>query len=229
MNTDVQTELNWNRLTAEWYEVAAVITPGDRFAQGNLELDWPYYYNFNSSQGALRPAIYMYSMPSMFEFQSTMGWPLPYNSGIGAIMTLHPTNLMFPFGFITIGSNGTNAFASVADEKALAQAMADGLLAVTALFTMEEWEPFLTNGGSACPLSRTPSALLAYAFGGCASDGLAMGLAYFTYYEVPSGTIDALVTWGNTMFAASGHDFEDDAEATCELMGVPESLICSNF
>jgi hypothetical protein len=89
---------NWNRYTARWYHEAAVIDPGDRFAQGNLELDWPYYYAFNDSLGSNRPAMYLHIFPHAFEIQNTWGWPLLRQNGASAaVMTLHPLRLNFPF------------------------------------------------------------------------------------------------------------------------------------
>jgi cytochrome c553 len=226
-NRTAQNNANWSRETARWYHAAAVIDPGDRFAQGNLELDWPYYYAFNASLGLNRPALYMQLFPHAFEIQNTWGWPaLRQNGASAAAMTLHPLRLNFPFTLRYV-----DLFASEAEEGELVSQVASQTAAAVdgTIFSTANWQDYFLNVDG-CPLAHTPNALSAYLGSICYSDSVALGLAIMNHYGVASATKNLIVNWANAVWAASGHNFSMDAAATCSRQGeIPQTLQCSNF
>ena len=230
-NRTAQNNTNWSRETARWYHMSAILDPGDRFAQGNFELDWPYYYAFNNSLSLNRPAKYMWLLADAFEIQNTWGWPLPFNANVGSVMTLHALRLNFSVG--TVGSGYPELFTSESELAELVSQVAAEVAAAVdpEIFSTANWQFFFAIGNpDGCTLSHTPQALQGYLGSTCNSDALAYGLAVMNHYGVASSTLSKLVTWGNAVWAASGHDFATDAAATCSHQGaIPQTLQCSNF
>jgi len=226
-NRTSRNQTNWNRKTARWYHLAAVIDSGDRMAQGNQELDWPYKYAFDDSQGQVRPSMYMHIMTNAFEVQNTWGWNAMRNNGASAaIMTLHAFRLNLPLGFRYV-----DLFTPETEKAELLTQIGTQLGAAIngSIFTTANWQDFVlnVNGANSCPLSHVASRS-ANPFGSiCYEDSIALGLAYMNYYSVSATITNPIITWANAVWAASGHDFTTDRSATCSYSGpVPQVLSC---
>ncbi len=202
-----------------WYHLAAVLGPGDRFATSHTQLDWQYYYDFNSDY--VRPSMYMHLFPNAFQIQNTWGWNTSDMMNINSIL------LSDPVGGLVLGV--VSPFTPEPELAELTQQVAAQMVTVIGTFSTANWIAVGMPSASSCPLSQAPSAVAGYLGSFCFQDALAYGLAVFNHFSVSSMTLSTIVTWANTVFAASGHDFTTDAAATCTYTGVPQTLTCSNF
>src|SRR5262249_17492712 len=160
---------------------------------------------------------------------NTLGWPLPYNPGIGVVMTLHPLRLNFPIP--GVGSGYPEVFTSETELAELTQQIGSETAALIdpAVFSTATWQAFFSQVDG-CTLNHPPNAFLGYLGSTCYADALAFGLAIMNHYAVATTTKTALVNWGNAVWASSGHNFATDAAATCSYAGtIPQTLQCTNF
>lgn len=205
---DARTGAQWNRDTAIPYNTQKVVDAGNRFQTGNFPSDMPYDFGFNGTSSDKRPAMYLHMDPVAWETANEMGWNNLVNGGNN--QTQSSTNARFPLSF-----KGTDAFTSETEKAELVDQVIKQMVYVTTIYTPSDWQAYITNVEGAGCLTHVPNAL---SFNGatiagtvCRSDGLAFAIALSSYFSLSGTDRAALITWGNTVFAASGYDFNNAA------------------
>jgi hypothetical protein len=218
--SDRRTENQWNRDTDILYKLSSVTDPGDRFAVGNFQLDWPYKFAFANTTSNRRPAMYNHIETVAYEIGNEIGWNGLNNSGNDQPQT--STNPRFPLSF-----RGTDAFTSETEKAELVDQAIKQMVYVANTWTIGQWQTFIATGEGAAGLTHTPS--LVNVVGSIyRSDGVAWAIALSHYYGLSSTDRNTLITWANAVFAASGYNFNTAAATTCTFDGNhPKSLVCS--
>jgi hypothetical protein len=221
---DGRTGAQWNRDTDLTYKQQSVVDAGDRWQTGNFPSDMPYKYGFANTTSNRRPSMYNHIDPMAWETANEMGWNNLVNGGNN--QTQSSTNGRFPLAF-----KGTDAFTSETEKAELVDQVIKQMVYVTTIYTTGDWQAYITNVEGAGCLTHVPGAS---AFNGstivstvCRSDGLAFAIALSNYFGLNSTDRSTLITWGNTVFASSGYNFNNAASKVCSYDGNhPKSINC---
>lgn len=214
---------NWTRFTEMWYHLACILDCGDRFLMSQEQIDSGYQIIFYTD--SIRPSFYMHWNQNMWMNANAIG-ATPTNS-------LHSVEYTLTLG---LNMGGIDTFTPATEEQEVIQALAETLAADIngSIYSAAQWQAWAVNFGmNQCPLSRVPSASFGYGGIGCVQDSVAYALAVFNTEGASSGDLSAIVSWANSVWASSGHNFTADAAATCSYTASgsgPNTFTgCSNF